>query len=55
MVRLSPGVSSGISGSIGAGPASGVKRKLCVICSATFTTVSRTGPGATVKVAGLKT
>jgi hypothetical protein len=40
---------------IAAGPASGVKTKLWVSCAAVLRTVTRTRPGATVNVAGVKT
>ena len=43
-----------IEASIGAGASSG-KSKAWVICSATFTTVRRTGPGSTVKWSGVNT
>jgi hypothetical protein len=40
---------------MGAGPSPSLNSKLWVICSAVLRTVTRTVPGATVNVAGVKT
>lgn len=55
MVSSWPGARKSMPAPIGSGPSPSSNFRLWVISSAALTTVSRTFPGATVKVSGVKT